>query len=255
MLICAARSLGIGSLMGDVVSRMMGSVGINGSDGLEEIGGRDGSTGSGRGGEKALKLGLSGCHDTTLAAVLASLGAFEGRPWPPYTSHIALELFRKSDLQQSRLAPALAKKVGNQITGDSTLEKGFGGWLGWLFGGSAEGNKEAFKNGSGGIARQKIEKLTDIEKSKLDGYFVRIRYNDEVMHVPGCKPVGRHLDGDPSFCTLVSSVDIKTSDANFDLQEAFKAIVDRYTPSHWKQACLSNLDVPAFPEAPQPAGH
>ncbi len=68
------RSLGIGSLMGDVVARMVGSVEHNVNDGYQEIGGKDGSTGPGRGGEKAIKLGLSGCHDTTLASVLSSLG-------------------------------------------------------------------------------------------------------------------------------------------------------------------------------------
>jgi len=69
------RSLGIGSLVGDVVARMVGHVEKNGNDGFLEIGGKDGSTGAGRGGERAIKLGLSGCHDTTLAAVLASLGS------------------------------------------------------------------------------------------------------------------------------------------------------------------------------------
>jgi acid phosphatase len=84
--------------MGDVVERMVGSVERNANDGLLEIGGKDGSMGSGRGGEKSIKLGLSGCHDTTLAGVLASLGAFEGEFWPPYTS-------RKSSLSQHNFSP------------------------------------------------------------------------------------------------------------------------------------------------------
>ena len=84
------RSLGIGSLMGDVVERMVGSVQRNRNDGLYEIGGQDGSMGSGRGGEKSVMLGLSGCHDTTLAGVLASLGTFQGELWPPYTSRESL---------------------------------------------------------------------------------------------------------------------------------------------------------------------
>jgi len=90
------RALGIGGLMGDIVTRMVGSVEYNGNDGSIEVGGEDGHLGGGRG-NKAIKLALSGCHDTTLAAVLASLGAFRGEPWPPYTSHIALELFRTAD--------------------------------------------------------------------------------------------------------------------------------------------------------------
>ena len=54
-----------------------------------------------------------------------------------------------------------------------------------------------------GIARQKVDDLKESDRSKLDGYFVRIRYNDKVMTIPGCKPTGKHLDGDESFCTLV----------------------------------------------------
>jgi len=196
------RSLGIGGLMGDVVERMVGSVERNANDGHLEAGGKDASIGDGRGGEKEIKLALSGCHDTTLAAVLASLGAFEGEHWPPYTSHIALELFKKSGLQQ---APALSQpkvEPASQTTG-SPAPQPKNGWFASLFGGnSAVGLKG--DNGSIGIARQKIEDLKESDRSKLDGYFVRIRYNDKVMTVPGCKPAGKHLDGDESFCTLVS---------------------------------------------------
>ena len=39
------------------------------------------------------------------------------------------------------------------------------------------------------------------------------------------------------------------------IQEAFKAIVDGFTPKNWKQACMSNLDKPAFPEEIEPAGY
>lgn len=42
-----------------------------------------------------IKLGLSGCHDSTIAAILTGLGAFKLEWWPPYTSHIALSFSRK----------------------------------------------------------------------------------------------------------------------------------------------------------------
>lgn len=38
-------------------------------------------------------------------------------------------------------------------------------------------------------------------------------------------------------------------------QEAFKTIVDKYTPKNWKQACASNMDAPVFPEKIEPAGY
>lgn len=193
------RALGIGGLMGDVVSRMVGSVEKNGNDGSLEVGGKDGSTGSGRGGEKAIKMALSGCHDTTLAAVLTSLGAFDGKQWPPYTSHIALELFKKSDLQTPiPTKPTFENTTLVTIQGD---EEGQKSWFGRFFGGSVGARKDT------GIARTQTEELTDAQKSKLDGYYVRVRYNDEIMKVPGCKVAGKNLDGDESFCTLVSLAD------------------------------------------------
>jgi acid phosphatase len=56
-----------------------------------------------------------------------------------------------------------------------------------------------------GIARRKIEELSDEEKLKLNGYYVRLRYNDKPVTIPGCALPGNHLDGDESFCTLVGS--------------------------------------------------
>lgn len=196
------RSLGIGSLMGDVVERMVGNVERNGNDGLLEIGGKDGSTGKGRGGENAIKLGLSGCHDTTLAAVLASLGTFQGEMWPPYTSHIAFEMFKKSDIQspQVHAKRSIEETTPIAATGDPKVRKG---WFGRIFGDSNVPDMNGAKNSPLGIARQKVETLKDSDRAKLHGYYVRIRYNDKVMTVPGCKPAGKHLEGDESFCTLV----------------------------------------------------
>ncbi|KAG0652150.1 putative acid phosphatase [Hyphodiscus hymeniophilus] len=230
------RALGIGGLMGDVVTRMVGSVEHNGNDGSIEIGGKDGHLGGGQG-NKAIKLALSGCHDTTLAAVLASLGAFQGEPWPPYTSHIALELFRRSNAE--------SVEIGRKRKRDETSPAEIANppikktWLGGIFGDVRESRGNMNETKPAGIARRSTESLTEAEKSKLDGYFVRIRYNDKVMSVPGCKPAGKHLDGDESFCTLA----------------AFKAVVDKYTPSHWKMACLSNMEAPAIPQTPEPSGY
>jgi acid phosphatase len=246
------RALGIGSLMGDLVERMVGSVQQNSNDGLMEVGGKDGSLGSGRGGEKAIKMGLSGCHDTTLAAVLSSLGAFEGEKWPPYTSHIALELFRKSNPHKAQVSNL---ENGNSSPVPAVDPKPKNGWLGSIFGGRNQVGEKKY-GAAPGIGRQKLEQLPEGDRSKLDGYFVRIRYNDKVMNIPGCKPAGKHLEGDESFCTLVSNTSLIRFlwDAKV-IQEAFKAIVDKYTPEHWKKSCLSNMDMPAFPEKPEPAGY
>ncbi|KAF2683741.1 phosphoglycerate mutase-like protein [Lentithecium fluviatile CBS 122367] len=221
------RMLGIGALMGDITSRMTGSVERNGRDGIVEIGGEDGDLGHGRGGETDIKLALSGCHDTTLAGILTSLGAFDGEKWPPFTSHIAFEMFRKK-------APVNGSTVLEMTT--TSPESKSQSWWKTLFGSVKD--TETIPE-SEGIARKALIELTDEQKEGLKEYYVRIRYNDRVMQVPGCKAEGKHLEGDTTFCTL----------------EAFKAIVDKYTPKNWKHACASNVDAPSFPEQPEPAGY
>ncbi|KAF2396355.1 phosphoglycerate mutase-like protein [Trichodelitschia bisporula] len=182
------RALGIGALAGDMVGRMVGN-----STG--ELG--------------ATRFAISGCHDTTLAGFLSGLGAFDGEKWPPFTSHIAVELLRvKKDA-----APEASKSTG---------------WFG-LFG----------KKSTSLPVRKRSEELTDDERAKLDGYFVRVRYNDRVMTVPGCRKEGNHREGDESLCTL----------------SAFKAIVDKFTPLDWKAECSANVKGPAFPPERQPAGY
>ncbi|KAF2011148.1 phosphoglycerate mutase-like protein [Aaosphaeria arxii CBS 175.79] len=220
------RMLGIGGLMGDITSRMIGSVERDGNDGLIEIGGNDGDLGRGRGGETDIKLALSGCHDTTLAAILTSLGAFDGEKWPPFTSHIAFELFRKKKLD----SPAVISK---SVAAPQPKSQS---WWSSIFGG---GSSKTNTDQSSTIARTPITELSENKKNELRGYYVRIRYNDKIMQVPGCTPDGNHLEGDTSFCTL----------------EAFKSIVDKYVPKNWKHACASNVDAPAFPTQAEPAGY
>ena len=194
------RTVGIGSLVADVVSRMTGNVERNGNDGLLEVGGETGELGKGRGGEKEIKFTLNGCHDTTLAAVLTSLGAFEGEKWPPYTSHIAFELFRKTEWTS-----------GKGAEGRTTLDEGARGESGnrgkqgfWstIFNPATKSINTAYATPSG-IARKSISELSSKEKEKLDGFYVRVRYNDRPMTIPGCRLPGNHLEGDESFCTLV----------------------------------------------------
>lgn len=151
------RSLGIGSLMGDVVQRMVRAVDPNP-----------------KATAKPFKMGLSGCHDTTLAAIVASLGAYNTEAWPPFTSHVAVELFREA--------------------GKPVAEPTSSSWLPAALGGGS----------SGTIGRKHTPELSEKEKSKLKGYYVRVRYNDEPIAVPGCKSAGKHLEGDETFCTLVS---------------------------------------------------
>ncbi|KAL8947609.1 MAG: hypothetical protein Q9222_006135 [Ikaeria aurantiellina] len=210
------RRLGVGPLVGDIVGRMVGSVEGKGNDGLLEVAGIDGHLGKGRAGEHAIKFALSGCHDTTLAAILCSLGVFEKEGWPPYTSHVAVELFKHESVEGTFPQPA-------QVAGRQSF---LGEWR-------ARAEKPVT------MARKPIEGFTAEERSKIHGFYVRLRYNDRPLTIPGCKLPGNHLEGDESFCTL----------------EAFKAIADKFTPRIWTDACKKNLDQPAVPKTPELAGY
>lgn len=175
------RTLGIGGLLGDIVARMVGSVEHSTADGEYELAQKATKEGA-----VPVQFGLSGCHDTTLAGVLSSLGAFENEKWPPFTSHIAVELFRDAQVPPSS-SPAPTPSQS---------------WFPSLFSGG--GVKLQAGAPPPGIGRKSTLDLSAAEKSSLDGYYVRLRYNDRPMTVPGCKAPGKHLEGDESFCTLVS---------------------------------------------------
>lgn len=194
------RRLGVGALAADITVRLV--------DRARLLHGTDAADDAPPGG---IRFGLTGCHDTTLAALLSSLGAFKGESWPPYTSHIALELFRERD--QGFVSSLWARIVGKTP--------------------SPAGLTKATP------PRTPLRLWSANDRSALDGFFVRVRYNDRVMRVPGCAADGRHREGDTSMCTLA----------------AFKEVVDGFTPKNWKKECGSNLGSSAFPEKIEEAGY
>jgi acid phosphatase len=220
------RTLGVGGLVGDIVERMTASIEHSGLT-VHEIGGENGRMGQGRGGENNIKFAISGCHDTTLAGVLSSLGAFGGESWPPFTSHIELELFRRKE--QSRNPEGVRPRSATEKQALAISARP--GWLASLLGLSSppkspSGDPLTAGPVSDGIGRRPTSELSSAEKAKLNGYYVRVRYNDKVMTIPGCKKPGNHLEGDETFCTMA----------------AFKAIADEYTPRNWKRECDANMD-------------
>lgn len=181
------RTLGVGGLMGDITARMVGSAEHSPADGEYELMRKSGQDHS------SIKFGLSGCHDTTLAGCLASVGAFTSTRWPPYTSHIAFELFRKAG------DPATVEGAGTTVIQAPNADVApKTSWLASLFSSRSPAGRPP-----PGIGRKPTEQLIDAEKNKLNDYYVRVRYNDEVVTIPGCKPQGKHLEGDERFCTLV----------------------------------------------------
>ncbi|KAF2184538.1 putative acid phosphatase [Zopfia rhizophila CBS 207.26] len=198
------RLLGIGSLLGDIVQRMTTKVDAH----------RGVSSPSNPSIDPGTKMVLSGGHDSTVIGILAALGALvdDDISWPRYSASVAIELFRKN--------------AGDQSAEPLSLEQPILSWL------------PLQRKSPTAIGRTASSELREHQKKAMDGYFVRIRYNDRPVIVPGCRAVGKHLPGEESFCTLA----------------AFKAIVDKMTPGDWRKSCVSNLNKPAVPAVIQPAG-
>lgn len=169
------RKVGIGPLVGDIVGRMLGAMESNGgsknlgaaNEGFEE-------------GDK-VRFALSGCHDTTLAGLLSSYGAFDNK-WPAYTSHIAIELFREAELSPD--------KITNSFEFKSLLSPFIQKY-------------NSPSTAQGDLTNKPLASMTPLERQNLSGHYVRMRYNDQPVVIPGCKAPGKHLDGDETFCTLV----------------------------------------------------
>ena len=192
------RTVGIGSLVGDVVTRMVGNIEESERDGLGQVGGELESIGAGRGGENRIKFSLSGCHDTTLAGLLSSFGAFKNELWPPYTSDVALELFSHS----SNAAGAATDSKSTLMQNARTQGCSTSNFCSSVFG-SSKHQSQAGLSGLSSISRKPLSAMTSEEKKRLGGYYVRLKYNDRPVTIPGCGLSGKHLEGDKSFCTLV----------------------------------------------------
>lgn len=204
------RKLGIGALMGDVTDRMV-STAVEGGWRSESS-----ASGSGKPEEgKAIKFAMSGCHDTTLAAILSSVGGFQDGNWPPFTSSVAIELF-----SQTPSSATDAGTVLEEFSNPPVAKKA--GLLGNIFGGKSATKQLA----PSATARAEIESFSEESRESMRKHYVRIRYNDRPVTIPGCAAKSEnHLPGDPTFCTL----------------DAFKSIVDKFTPKSWSMECTENL--------------
>jgi acid phosphatase len=196
------RKLGIGGLIGDLTQRMVESTGGVPKEGQSE----------------PLKMSLSGCHDTTIAATLTALGGFrvDKDKWPNFTSSIAFELFKVKDASSTSTSSTSAKPAKS--------------WIPSFFSFSTPPPLSTAN------ARTPLSSMPASHQASLDEHYVRIRYNDKPIALPFCKTPGRHLEGDETFCTL----------------KAFKEAADLVTPKDWKKECRSNLGKTAFSDTISP---
>ena len=195
------RALGIGAAMGDVTQRMVEHATATGK--------YDGQ------GEAGFKMSLSGCHDTTLAAAITSLGVFDTTKdrWPNYTSSVAFELFKRD-------SPPSTASASTQPAPTRPS------WWNSLFSIASP----AATPSTTPVARTPSSALPTSTKSAMEGHYVRLRYNDRPVTLPYCAAQpDRHLEGNPQFCTLA----------------AFKEATDAFTPKDWKGECVMNLGKPA----------
>ncbi|KAF2639123.1 phosphoglycerate mutase-like protein [Massarina eburnea CBS 473.64] len=206
------RTVGIGAMLGDVVERMVSQIEHNACSNPNSTSRDDDSKADAGIEAKATKLWLYGSHDTTLGATMASLGAdksIEGeRRWPSYGSVVAIELFRDAQSKETTPQP-LSRWPSLSLSRQSHRP----------------------------ISRTPTSQLSEAQKSRLQNYYVRLRYNNRSLAIPGCKVAGKNWNGDEAFCTL----------------EAFKDIVDQFTPVNWQKECVESLDR-GLPDRVEPAG-
>ena len=213
------RKLGIGGLMGDIVDRMVNASVNNGwrpaTDDSQVAG-------------APVKFAISGCHDTTIASVLNSMGAFDEK-WPPYTSNIAIELFKDNRAPNPRAGDILEEFSNPVSNGADKKPSLFSRLLG-------RPSSQSTPPTSAQTGRTSIDSLPPATHK----HYVRIRYNDRPVRIPGCaEKKSNHLPGDETFCTL----------------EAFKEIADQFTPKNWREECEMNLDKGMFAEGAKQAGY
>lgn len=205
------RKLGIGALMGDVVDRMVGTA-VDGGWRSETSASGSGDADAG----KTIKFAMSGCHDTTLAAILSSVGGFQDESWPPFTSSVAVELFSQTPGNAANAGTMLEEFSNPQVSPKKP------GLFSSLFGRKSVSKAPAISE----TARTPLPSFPEDKREALRKHYVRIRYNDRPVRIPGCAAKAEnHLPGDDTFCTL----------------DAFKSIVDKFTPKNWQAECMQNL--------------
>jgi acid phosphatase len=213
------RKLGIGALMGDVVDRMV-NASVN--DGWRP------ATAAAKASGTPVKFAMSGCHDTTIAALLTSLGAFDEK-WPPYTSSVAFELFKDTTPAGPRPGVVLEEFANGNSTPSSTTSEQKPSLFSRLTNRSSTPSPTPSTRSS----------LSPLPPNKHQHY-VRVRYNDRPVRIPGCAAKKtNHLPGDETFCTL----------------EAFKEIADKFTPRDWRLECEANCEKTRIGEVMEPAGY
>ncbi|KAE9364108.1 phosphoglycerate mutase-like protein [Stipitochalara longipes BDJ] len=201
------RTLAVGTVMGEIHDRMRSVIRASFESNLSPSRSTPLET------ERFGKLALIGCHDTTIVGILSSLGVFDQKTWPALCSHIAVEL-----LEESSEDAALCAVGSSDAMRTAKAQIG-----------SLKQIKESLLPGKAIETKDLISPVEGLPNAP-GKHYVRIRYNDHLLKIPGCNQPGKNFMGDATLCTW----------------NAFKEIVDSVRPKDWQEACRSNLDRPLF---------
>lgn len=112
------------------------------------------------------------------------MGAMKGEndKWPQYTSSLAVELFSSDVVESTRIESNEGK--GKRASPDTALRQ----------------DTLDFPASPSAVIKNQGLKQDSPDRST---FYVRIRYNDRPITIPGCEVQGNHLPEEPSFCTFV----------------------------------------------------
>ncbi|KAG8216430.1 phosphoglycerate mutase-like protein [Butyriboletus roseoflavus] len=150
------RRLGMGRLLADVSTKMQTKI---------EEGDKD-----------PLNLLVYSTHDSTLAALCSTFDIFDEK-WPPFTSSVTFELFKKRhrDSEQGLRLQSLLSGLWN-----------------------AHSKEEHCK-----LSTRALQHLFSLFSLMAMSYLdIRMRYKNKNLVLPMCAKEGDHLPGSPEFCTF-----------------------------------------------------
>ncbi|KAI9726455.1 MAG: hypothetical protein M1828_001277 [Chrysothrix sp. TS-e1954] len=231
------RIVGIGGLMADLTRRALAAAAAasSSSSSLQQT--TTETRGEEERGRSPQKLCLAGAHDTTIGAVLASLGCFpEGSKWPRFTAHVALETFvARSSAETTTFTPTASASASASPSPSSPLpppqtqpqpQPQKSSWSSYL------PSLPSFLPSLLSPFPQTAPPPPDpLDHPTPQNTYIRLRYNDHPLTLPGCRSPGAHLDGDQTFCTL----------------DAFRRVVGGFAPPRerekggWRGVCGENL--------------
>ncbi|KAL7754084.1 hypothetical protein RI367_000064 [Sorochytrium milnesiophthora] len=130
------------------------------------------------------KFAAYSAHDTTVMPILLALNVWDGR-WPPFGSHITLELFEDTAV---KAIPAPSKSPSPP----ATVKRG-------VTSAPALSPKQTTFASTAAAAAAATTTTTSLPTSQ---HYVRAKYNGQLLRLPGCAAAKDHYPGDETLCRM-----------------------------------------------------